>query len=471
MLKNFVNRLKSSNDKLRGLRKIIKGYDAFLIPTNDQHCSADISRRKFMSGFTGSAGDAIITQDKAYMFVDSRYELQAEKELDLTNWNIIKTSLENGNIFDWCLKNMKAGSVIGFDPSLVPASQIYVYQDKLSKKNIKLKPYPKGNPVDFLMVGASLDMMKLPDEIRDIPQDDLTFEELLEELQAIEGFQEVDGTTDAVASVAASTGQSSTAAPPAPPAPVTLRAAIAASIKKFAKSKTTVPPVLKKIRTHPPDLAGKSTKNKMEELGAKMQEFNADLMVLSVLDEIMWLFNVRASDVAYNQHTPCYAIISRDKSWLFIDGMPDTIRNYLELKNVEILPYESIHKFQFTEKNRCSIWLDLAQLNYKVHQSLHQNHPDARLIDLPSPIKYMKVLKNEGELRGMREAHVLDATALIEFFAWLESQVSSGEATNITEVSIAEKLLEYRQINKDFIQPSFPTIAGVNENGAIVHYQ
>lgn len=213
--------------------------------------------------------------------------------------------------------------------------------------------------------------------------------------------------------------------------------------------------------------SGKSAAEKLTALRAEMLKSNADYVVLSALDDIAWLYNVRGNDVAYNPVVIAYSLVSRDKAVLFVDSIKitDETKKYLESQGVEIAPYLSIYEVLKNISPAKSVLIDGAKLNQSLNDALPL-HTTRR--NQMSPVFKLKSIKNYTEVSGIRWAMVKDGVALTRFFRWLESNIASGK---LTEMSISEKLYEFRSAQENFVGESFGTIAGYQAHGAIVHYR
>lgn len=212
--------------------------------------------------------------------------------------------------------------------------------------------------------------------------------------------------------------------------------------------------------------AGKSASEKIQSLRSELKKVRANAFIISAIDDIAWLFNIRGNDVSYNPVVISYAFVEEEKATLFIDYeklTPETMA-YLEAEGVSVAPYLAVYD---TLKNIApdkTILIDGIKLN----QSLYESIPEACLkINKISPISFLKSIKNEVEIEGFRRAMISDGVALTRFFMWLEKNVGNEI---ITEISLSDKLLEFRSKQENFVGASFGTIAGYADHGAIVHY-
>lgn len=217
---------------------------------------------------------------------------------------------------------------------------------------------------------------------------------------------------------------------------------------------------------HDVKYTGKTAQQKLSELRQRMKSLHSNVFILSALDDIAWLFNIRGNDVNYNPVTIAYAMVDEKQAILFIDAKKITpeVRSYLNTQNVTIAPYEEIYKAIEQISTPQNVLIDGAKLN----QLLFEHIPAGCIIRKSmSPVFRLKSIKNETEIAGIRQAMIKDGIALVQFLKWLEEEVSVNK---LTELSITEKLHEYRAGQPLFFGDSFNTIAGYAAHGAIVHY-
>lgn len=213
--------------------------------------------------------------------------------------------------------------------------------------------------------------------------------------------------------------------------------------------------------------AGRSCKEKIQLVRSEMQKAHADVFVMSALDDIAWLFNIRGRDVAYNPVVIAYALIDTKNTILYIDEVkltPETSA-YLAGEQVIVKPYLSIYEDLKNIGLQNKVLVDGAKLNQSLFEAIPKN---CTKINQMSPVFKLKAIKNDVELEGIRKAMLKDGVALTRFMMWLENNINSGE---LSEVSIAAKLAQFRAQQGDFFGESFGTIAGFAGHGAIVHYR
>ncbi|CAN6440887.1 unnamed protein product [Victoria cruziana] len=357
---------RTPNERLVALRKQFTrpdvAIDAYIIPSEDAHQSEFIAetfmRREYISGFTGSAGTAVVTKDKAALWTDGRYFLQAENQLG-PDW-ILMRMMNPGvpTIAEWLNDVLLPGCRIGIDPFLFSSDAAEEFREALSKKNLELICIYNFNLVDEIW-----------DESR-----------------------------------------------PSPPA--------------------------EPMRVHSIKYAGLDVLSKMCSLRSRLAEARADAIVISKLDEIAWLLNLRGKDVPHSPVTYSYLIVENNRATLLVDNSKITVEVMVHLRNagVTLKPYETI----LTEVARLAekgtrLWLDKSSVNaalvnaflsacsrcseaYQIKEKskstskLSENKGTRETSDLPidgpaavyetSPISLEKAVKNDVELEGMRQAHL-----------------------------------------------------------------
>ena len=378
-MKEIVTRLES----LRTLMKSLNLW-AYIVPSSDPHASEYIAKHwkemKWLSGFRGESGTLVVTSTEAYLWTDSRFYLQAEKELEGSTIGLMRASdVDCLTINQWLGKNKPNGNcTIGINPKM------YTYVD---------------------------------------------FQALKTELQKCEiAVHSVD------------------------------------LIRPLWNNRPEIPTT--QLYEYAEKYAGESATSKMQRVRDVMSEEKADSYVISALDEIAWLLNIRAADVECNPLFISYLLITPTQCILFADSEKITdkdAQNYLAKIGVTVQPYESIYEFLGTLKGR--VMFDGTKLNEALFESISSQ---AQYINVPSPIQIMKCMKNEVELAGEKQAMIYDAVALTRFFKWLDEELPHN--STLTEWDLMEKLYALRATQPTFVMESFGTIAGFAANGAIVHY-
>lgn len=221
-----------------------------------------------------------------------------------------------------------------------------------------------------------------------------------------------------------------------------------------------------KILMHDTHFCGRSIREKLQMVNDEITKLNADTLILSALDDIAWLFNIRGKDVDYNPVAIAYAIVSKKESILFVnpDKIDGQLNKHLSSQGVIVDEYSSIYKKLKSLRNTSKILIDGNKLN----QSLFEAIPtECKIKDSMSPVFKLKSIKNETEVSGIKTAMERDAVALSRFFIWLENNLGKEK---LTELSISQKLYEFRAQGELFFGESFGTICGFAGHGAIVHY-
>ncbi|KAF9358009.1 hypothetical protein BGX26_002649 [Mortierella sp. AD094] len=368
----------NTSDRVSKLRELMQSpeynVNAFVIPSEDAHQSEYVAecdeRRAYISGFTGSAGLAVVSLDSAALFTDGRYFLQASQQLD-SNWTLMKSGLPN---------------VPTWQEYLVKVADATKLEKELSKLGSSLVPVP--NLVDLIWTNR-----------------------------------------------------------PKRPA--------------------------HKLLTLSTATTGRTHTEKIAQLRQELEKRAVAGCVVSGLDEIAWLFNMRGSDVHCNPVFFAYAIVTQDTVSLYLQdkSVSKEVREHLG-SGVQIKPYESVYEDLriFSEKlkgdgdNKKKVLLG-TRTNLALSVALgKENTVEAR-----SPVTDAKAIKNDTELEGMRQCHLRDAAAVINYFAWLEGQL--GTDSRLDEADGAEQLLKFRAEQKGFVGLSFDTISSTGANGAIIHYK
>lgn len=225
---------------------------------------------------------------------------------------------------------------------------------------------------------------------------------------------------------------------------------------------------------------GEGFRERLGRVRSKIMDEGAECLVLSSLDDIAWLFLMRGGDIEYNPVALAYSIIFADKVWLYIniDEISDNDATTLKSEGVEIKPYFSIVEDLKTLNPSCEnkIYADPDRLSYALYMSMagRDDNTDG-LILKTSPTVLMKAVKTEKEIENERLAHIKDGIAVTKFLYWLhclrEDPDYLSSFKRVTEIEAAEKLLQFRKEQMDFIEESFAPIVATGEHGAIIHYE
>lgn len=375
-------------ERLAALRALMKEHriGAYIIPGNDPHASEYMAphwgEMNWISGFLGETGTVVITLERALLWTDSRYYLQAEKELAGTTVELMQESdIDCPTIEEWLVGQYAATPItVGVNPEMYSVNAFRALRDTLADGDIAIQ---------------SLDLIR----------------------------------------------------------------------PLWMEGRPEIP--MNPLYIYDDEYAGETVENKLARLRAALKERRCEAMVIAALDEIGWLFNVRGTDVDY---TPCvisYAVVEEDKATLFIDSRKLNAEtcSALAAKGIAVMPYEAVFD-ALKRLNAKAILYDGARTNEALYEAI--NSAVARRVNVsPSPLQVMMSVKNEVELNGEREAMKVDAVALTRFFKWLEEEAFQ---TPQDEITLADKLHEFRAMGKHFTDESFATIAGWKGNGAIVHY-
>ncbi|MCD8287531.1 MAG: aminopeptidase P family protein, partial [Porphyromonadaceae bacterium] len=217
---------------------------------------------------------------------------------------------------------------------------------------------------------------------------------------------------------------------------------------------------------YPVKYSGRSFSEKWEDVRKAIAERGAKGILICALDELAWLLNIRGNDVEYNPVVVGFAYFSTTRRVLFLDKGKITadLATYLQENEIEQQPYEAVDTFLQGLPADERVFVDPMRANYRLTKLLVQQQ---NAVLGPSPITWLKSIKNKTEMEGRRAAMVRDGAAMVQFLYWLDTHIGKEE---ITEIGIAEKLREFRGRQPLYKGESFGTIAGYREHGAIVHY-
>jgi len=371
------------NQKLTALRALMKQYqvDALIVPSSDAHLSEYVANhwktREWISGFTGSAGTAVITMDHAGVWTDSRYYIQAEKELADSEFELHKVYNYNPDYMQFLQQNLQPGSVVACDAWVISHSEAVGYRTELQGSGMTLE-----TRYDFV-------------------------------------------------------GMTWKDRPPVPQ---------------------------NKVMIHADAFVGESTSSKLEKVRSKMKDQNCTEYLITALDEIAWLFNLRGNDIDCNPVFISYAVIRKQDAILFVDPAKtdnDLISKLME-DNTSVQPYTHIKSYLEELPETTSLYLAGSLANEQIYSCL-----SCKVTDGGSLISLMKAIKNEKEVSNIRQAMKKDGIALVKAFMWLENELKNR---SVSEYEFGEKIGYFRSLQPGYHGESFEPIVGYKSNGAIVHY-
>ena len=373
------------NERLTQLRRLMaeRRMDAYLIPTSDFHESEYVGEhfkcRKFMTGFTGSAGTAVVTAHEAGLWTDGRYFVQAAKQLEGSGFTLRRMDQEGVPTIEEYLEQMiPEGGTLGFDGRVVN-----------SQTGEKLK-------------------------------------EILEDKHVTFSYEE-----DLV-------GQIWKDRPDLPAEPVWILE------ERYA---------------------GTAAGEKLADLRKAMKEAHATVHILTTLDDIVWLLNIRGNDVPCNPVVLSYIVVTEDQCNLFINEktLNKEVTGYLEDLGVTIRPYNDIYQYVKLFKGE-KVLLESSRINFAIRNNLDSSN---KVIDRMNPTAGAKAVKNPVEIENERQAHIKDGVAITKFICWLKKNIGS---VPMTEIRVSDYLEELRRQQEGYLGPSFDTISAYGENGAMCHY-
>lgn len=374
------------NERIAALRAHIakENIQAFIIPSTDPHLSEYVAphwqSREWISGFTGSAGTVVVTAKEAGLWTDSRYFLQADRQIEETGIALYKEMLpETPSIPAFLSSLLQKGDTVGIDGKMFSADEVQHLQRELRQSGIHVKSI--ADPMQLLWSDR----------------------------------------------------------PVMPLAPAFI---------------------------YDTKYAGKSFTEKLSAVRKKMKAAGAESLLLSALDEIAWLLNIRGSDVHCNPVVVSYLLIERYEIHCFIQPQKVTaeLASYFKANGISIHGYKEIEDY-LSNTHAESILVNPVKTNYAIYSAIC---PTCRIINGTSPIALLKAVRNEQEIIGIHAAMQRDGIALVRFLKWLEEAVPAGRET---EISVDRKLHEFRAAQPLYMGESFDTIAGYKEHGAIVHYE
>lgn len=221
------------------------------------------------------------------------------------------------------------------------------------------------------------------------------------------------------------------------------------------------------VKVLPDEITGKRVEEKLSLVRNKMKEEGACAFLLSKLDDLMWLFNIRGCDVECNPVAMSYGYITEEDVTIFIQlkALDETSLAYFKDHGINVQAYENVIPFLKELSDGQNILIDDRHLSYSLYKTLAEKHT---LVEKKNPTELLKAIKNPVELKNMERVYLQDSVAVTKFIYWLKTRVGKEE---ITEISAADHLEKLRREIPDFLDLSFPTIAGYKANAAMMHYE
>lgn len=368
-------------EKIAELKNLLKkeGIDFYIVPTADFHGSEYVGDyfkvQSFLTGFTGSAGTLVVSENEAGLWTDGRYFEQAQAQLEGTGITLYKMAEEGvPTIEEYLEKQVKDGQVVGFDGAVVDA----VFGLKLEKK-----------------FALSYDK-----DIADALWRDR------------------------------------------PPLPAT------------------------KVWIVSEEVCGMSVSKKLALVREKMAEQNAEHLLLSKLDDIMWLYNIRANDVECNPVALSYTFVSKDSAVLFLQerALSDETKTYFEENHIIVKEYTDLARYLEHCEIKGKIWYAGEDINYFLYKLIEKR---GTLINLENPTALLKAVKNPVELENIRSYYLRDSVVLTRFLFWMKE--NAGKVP-MDEFSAGKRLDAMRAQIEGFLDLSFATISAYQANASMAHY-
>lgn len=214
-------------------------------------------------------------------------------------------------------------------------------------------------------------------------------------------------------------------------------------------------------------ICGKTVAEKLDMVREAMAKDKCQNLVLSKMDDIMWLFNIRGGDVACNPVALSYAVVTKDNSYLFLQekAVSEELKAWIAERPVVLCDYEKIMDFLKEQSWDGAVLLDKENISYAIYKVVKEQ---AEVVLGVNPTELLKSMKNEVELQMMREVYLKDSLVVCRFMKWIKENIGK---IPMTEVSAAEYMDNLRRETEGFLDLSFPTICGYKENAAMMHYQ
>ncbi|MFW2491159.1 aminopeptidase P family protein [Clostridium chromiireducens] len=372
------------SEKIQKLRELMEKekIDYYIVPSGDFHQSEYVAEcfksRAYITGFTGSAGTAIIGREKAILWTDGRYFIQANEQLKNSGVELFKIGIPGWpTLEEWLIDNMAEGQTLSFDGRVVSVNQ---YKEILRiKENKNINIVMDKDLIDQIWI----DKPKMPKEM---------------------------------------------------------------------------------IFLHDIKYCGKSAGEKIQEVRNEMKKLGGKSYIIASLDDIAWLYNIRGNDVKYTPVVLAYALIDEKEAVLYTneEKVSGIDKEKLSSEGIEIKSYEDV--FKDIKEIKDSVILDSDKVSAYIYEQIRD---DVKKIEELNISTRLKAIKNNTEVKSIKNCQLRDGVAMVKFIKWIKENV---DKETITELTLADKLCEIRSQGDLFIEESFGTISGYKEHAAMMHY-
>ena len=374
------------NERIESLRREMekRHMDIYMVPTADFHESEYVGEyfkaRRFITGFTGSAGVAVITKTESGLWTDGRYFIQAANQLKNSEVKLYKMGVEGvPTVEEFIEEKLPENGCLGFDGRVVNTAQGQKLESIVKDKNGTMKV--EEDLIDFIWEDRP-SLSKEPAWLLD---------------------------------------------------------------ERYA---------------------GESVISKMTRVREEMKKAGADTHVLTSLDDIAWLFNIRGNDATHFPIVLSFVILTLKDAEFFVNEevLSEEIRKTFAEYGVTIRKYEEIYDAVKAFSANSHVWIDCNKVNYRIKNSIPEG---VEIINRSNPTLLMKAVKNKTEIENIRKAHVKDGVAFTKYMYWLKTNVGK---IPMTEITTSDYLEDRSTEQENFLDLSFDTISAYQANGAMMHY-
>lgn len=376
----------NSNQRLGMLRNRMAEYrlDGYIVTNSDPHFSEYLPENyreiRWLTGFTGSNALVFVTNNEALMWTDGRYFIQAEKQLEGSEFQMVKMATKgHPNLFQAIKKLLPNGRRIGLDANIASQGTYERLKKVCDEKDIEL-------------VGEH-DIISEIWTDRPEPEYEMPF-------------------------------------------------------------------------IHDIKYAGKTPAEKLTDLREKMEKLGGDVTIITTLEDIAWLYNIRGFDVKNNPVVTSYALVTQSEAELFInyERLSIEMLEHLHSNGVDYQDYNEIFARVNNLKDK-KVIIDKNNTSRKIYELIDDSN---EIINHRNITTDLKAIKNEVEIKNQKWAYIKDGVALTKFIYWLKHH---KDLKSENEYTVGEKLEEFRKELEDYVMPSFDTISAYKENGALMHYK